>query len=195
MQKLVLFIISFIFLAGGTSGVIAGEWPLGNDLGPWPRFDDSSPFTDNHFGNQDRSLLDGRLTFDYPLFFPNLYVMANSFAFDASNHWNIRMFMDESEPTSQKSSASQITLSEYDLALYYDGPLVRTITADMLNIDLGLNVRAVDFEGNQTHEQFGSSSKNFIVPIPMVFGAFQFQPLHTLALEAEGRGIEQAENH
>ena len=89
---------------------------------------------------------------------------------------------------------SQFTLNEFDLALYYGIPLVRTVTADMLNIDLGLNVRALDFDGTVTDEFFGEASKSFVIPIPMIFGALQFQPSHSLALEAEGRGMSLGPN-
>jgi len=129
------------------------------------------------------------LVFDFPRFFPNLYIMATPTEIEGAGNKNIRFHIGDKIFATESGFNSQISLNELDLTLYYDVPLVKSLTQDMLNIDLGLNVRAIDFNGNIENEAIGKASKSFIVPIPMVFGALQFHPLHALALEAEGRGI------
>lgn len=194
VQKLASLILCLFFLLGCPVALIAGEWPIDGNGDSWHQLENDSPYTRKHIRYENHSLLNDRLAFDFPLFFPNLYIMTNALSFDVSDHKNIRLQTGSHELVLQDDLDSQITLNEYDLALYYDIPIVRTITADMLNIDLGLNVRAVDLEGSTENDLLGKSTKSFIIPIPMVFGAFQFQPLHTLALEAEGRGISLGAN-
>lgn len=138
--------------------------------------------------------LDGRLLVEFSRFFPNLYIMATPIEFENARNKNVRFKTGDKILGVDSDVESQITLNELDLALYYDIPFVKTISADMLNIDLGVNVRAVDFDGKMEHELIGNASQSFVVPIPMVFGALQFQPLHALALEAEGRGISLGAN-
>ena len=136
----------------------------------------------------------GRLVFELPRFFPNLYVMTTPVEIDGGGNKHLIFSIDDEIFATDTDLDSRITLNEVDLALYYDIPFVKNITADMLNIDLGLNVRAVDIDGNIGHEQAVKASKHVVVPIPMVFGALQFHPLNALALEAEGRGISIGAN-
>ncbi len=204
MKKIVSFICLFLFL-GQSPTLIAGD--LGLNLGErgWPlpsqgEIANTPPGSTSvtkiakalEYYQEDRP--NGRLVFEFPRFFPNLYVMAIPAEFEGADNTNIRFNVDDKIFSAGRKFNSQITINELDLTLYYDIPLVKTLTADTLNIDLGLNVRTIDFDGNIENEQLGKVSKNFIVPIPMVFGALQFHPLNALALEAEGRGMALGAN-
>jgi len=147
---------------------------------------------DLNYGSEIRP--DGRLVLEFPRYFPNLYVMATSIEYEGEGRKNIRFNFNDKTFTADTLFSSQFTMNEIDLALYYDIPFVRTLSSDRLNIDLGLNVRAIDFDGHVEQDLLGKASQSFIVPIPMVFGALQFQPLGALALEAEGRGISIGAN-
>lgn len=198
-------IICLVFSLGFPPMLTAGEFVLDLTARGWPLspggvFADESTSPSSAF-NIEKELkydketrLDGRMVLEFPRFFPNLYVMATPIEIEGAENNNIRFNIGDKIFTAESDGDSQITLNELDLSLYYDIPFVRTISADMLNIDLGLNVRAVDFDGEIEHEVLGKASKSFVVPIPMVFGALQFQPLHALALEAEGRGISLGSN-
>ena len=204
MKKIVSIICLFFFL-GHSPALIAGDFGLNPGAREWPLSPQGelayTPPGSNSIAkianvlesyNEDRPC--GQLVFDFPRFFPNLYVMTTPAEFEGASSKNIRFHIGDKIFAAESDYNSQINLNELDLTLYYDVPLVKTLTADMLNIDLGLNVRAVDFDGNIEHEALGKASKSFIVPIPMLFGALQFHPLHSLALEAEGRGIALGPN-
>jgi outer membrane protein len=84
---------------------------------------------------------------------------------------------------------SKVTLDDLGFVLYYGIPYVKAVSHDRLNVDLGINVRTIDFENYIEQDSIGQASESYILPIPMVFAAVQFHPLDVLAFEAEGRGI------
>jgi hypothetical protein len=58
---------------------------------------------------------------------------------------------------------SKTTLDQFDIALDYGIPLLETATLDKLNIDLGVNVRIIDFETEVTQESVVQSRNFFLV--------------------------------
>ncbi|HHP7233520.1 MAG TPA: TIGR04219 family outer membrane beta-barrel protein [Desulfobacterales bacterium] len=143
---------------------------------------------ENDLNYDDETRFIGRAKLDLP-FVPNVYVMATPMEFegDGSKAFN---FGGE---TFQGSFSSKLTLDHYDVALFYGIPLLETATLDMLNIELGINVRIFDFEARIAGEDpFGNpaeESESFTVPIPMVYAAIMFRPLEAINFEVEGRGI------
>ena len=144
--------------------------------------------------SETESRPNGRLIFEFPRYFPNLYVMATSIDFEGNDSGNLRFNAEDKVIAGDSLIDSHITMNEFDLALYYDVPFVSTLSSDRINIDLGLNVRAIDFDGKIEQDDIVNGSKNFIVPIPMVFGALKLQPMNKVALEAEGRGLSVGAN-
>jgi outer membrane protein len=120
--------------------------------------------------------------------------MATSIEFEGNDSRNLRFNAEDKVVAGESLFDSQITMNEIDLALYYDVPFVSTLSSDRINIDLGLNVRAIDFDGKIEQDYIVNGSKNFVVPIPMVFGALTLHPMNDLALEAEGRGLSVGAN-
>ena len=94
---------------------------------------------------------------------------------------------------------ADITLNQYDFALYYGLPFVRTASLGKFNIDLGINVRLVDFEAkvsgiDQSSGLSASEDQSLSIPVPMLYLAFQLMPTDWLALEVEGRGLALGDN-
>jgi outer membrane protein len=86
--------------------------------------------------------------------------------------------------------SSKLTLDHFDVALYYGIPGLETATADLLNVEIGINIRVYDFEGKVDVPSLGlTESEDFTAPVPMVYLAAQLRPLEKLAIEAEARGI------
>jgi len=120
---------------------------------------------------------------DISQYLPNFCVMATPIKYEGTNINNLKLdFGDE-------SVKDDVALNDLDIALYYGIPFVKTVSHDRLNVDLGINLRAIDFKDDIEQDSIGQASESFILPIPMVFAAVQFHPLDVLALEAEGRGI------
>jgi len=139
-------------------------------------------FEDNReFDEGSRSF--GQVMVDISQYLPNFCVMATPIKYEGTNINNLKLdFGDE-------SVKDDVALNDLDIALYYGIPFVKTVSHDRLNVDLGINLRAIDFKDDIEQDSIGQASESFILPIPMVFAAVQFHPLDVLALEAEGRGI------
>jgi outer membrane protein len=81
-------------------------------------------------------------------------------------------------------------MNHIDAALFYGLPFLETGTGGILNIDLGLNVRTIDFETKIKQEATGlEESESYLLPLPMAYLGVQLRPLEWLAFEGEGRGI------
>ena len=156
-------------------------------------FDPLSPasvraFEDNREFDEDTRFF-GQFIVDMSQYLPNICVMATPIKYEGTNINNMRLDFGDESVKDDVALNSKVTLNDLDIALYYGIPFVKTVSHDRLNIDLGINVRTIDFEDDIEQDSIGQASESFILPIPMVFAAVQFHPLDVLALEAEGRGI------
>lgn len=137
----------------------------------------------------DKTRFTGRLNIDMPLMIPNIYLMATQMEFEGDGSKS-GGFTFADATFSGASFHSKFSLSHYDVALYYGIPLLKTVTWDVLNIDLGINGRVIDFDGEFNQSSTGINenvSKTYM--IPMGFAAIQVRPLDWLSLEGEARGI------
>jgi outer membrane protein len=132
----------------------------------------------------------GRLKIDMPAVIPNIYLMATPMDFDATSQLNRdAKFGDIVIPINEPFS-SELILDHFDLGLYYGIPGLETATADLLNVEIGINIRVYDFEGKVDVPGLGlTESEDFTVPVPMIYLAAQLRPLEKLAIEAEARGL------
>ncbi|MGD9187397.1 MAG: hypothetical protein PVI89_04270, partial [Desulfobacteraceae bacterium] len=69
----------------------------------------------------------------------------------------------------------------------------------IFNIDLGLNFRIIDLEASLSGEEAVTStiveeSVSETVPVPMLYVAFQIEPIDELAIAVEGRGLSIGDN-
>jgi outer membrane protein len=138
----------------------------------------------------------GRLKIDMPALLPNLYVLATPMSFDGTGDKNVQFTFGNQTFDANVDFFSKADLDHLDVALYYGLPFVKTATLGVLNLDLGINVRVVDFEAKVDQQATGlSESKSFTIAIPMLYAAAQVEPVDWLALEAEGRGVTYSGDH
>jgi outer membrane protein len=154
---------------------------------------------DNDVDFNPENRLFGRARFDLPLFFPNIYVAAAPMNFEGNGTKNSSFdFGDISDIPAGTSLDTEITLNQYDVALFWGIPALKTATAGVFNIDLGLNVRILDLEaklhasdGDQFDQQEEASAT---APVPMLFLAVHVKPTDAFGFEAEGRGVSIGDN-
>ena len=71
----------------------------------------------------------------------------------------------------------KLKLNHSDFALYYGISPIKKATSGVFNIDLGLNVKIVDFKAEIEQNATGiKESESFIVPIPTAFVGAQIKP-------------------
>ena len=158
---------------------------------------DPNDFLDveNDLKYQDETRPFGRLKIDMPSFIPNIYLMATPVEFEGEGIKSVDFNFGGELISGNIPFYSKLNLNHGDIALYYGIPGLEAATADMLNIDVGINVRIYDLEARIVQESNGIDiTESATVPIPQVFLALQFRPTDFLALEAEGRGISLGGN-
>ncbi len=136
-----------------------------------------------------------RVKADLPLFLPNIYFMATPMKYEGQGSKDFKITFGDKEFNAGASFNSVLKADHYDVAVYYSLPFLNTATAGSLNVELGLNLRIIDFEAKITQDSLNkSASVNYTLPIPMVYAGIQLKPVDLFSIEAEIRGITYGSN-
>jgi len=155
-----------------------GDIDLKNDL----NFkDESKPFV--------------RVKAELPLILPNVYLMATPMTFEGTGAITRGISFGGQTFTASSSVKSKLKLDHYDVALFYPIPLLKTATLGVLNVELGLNARKIDFQGTITESATNTASKSLSIYVPMIYAGIQVRPVKLFSIEAEMRGIPLGQNH
>jgi len=137
----------------------------------------------------------GRVKIDMPLIIPNVYIMATPMSFDGTGTKTIDFNFGDINFSRDVEYYSKVNLNHYDIGLYYGLPFLGLATLKTLNVDVGLNVRIVDFTAEIRQDTLSlTESKSLTVPIPMIYVGVQIKPVKRIAIEGEGRGIMIGKN-
>jgi len=136
----------------------------------------------------------GRMKIDAPGVFPGIYLMATPMKFSGKGSKNVTFKFGNVTFSGDVPFSSELELDHYDIGLYYGIPGLKTATRGVLNMDLGIDARIIDFKARITGqdsitELVISESESVTVPIPMLYLGIQVKPFKFLAIEGEGRGI------
>ena len=159
--------------------------------------DDIDIKDDLDYGEETRVM--GRVKIDTPLWLPNIYLVAAPMDFEGTGSKSQDFTFGDVNFSASVDFNSKVTLNQYDAALYYGIPLIKTATAGRLNIDLGLNARYVDFSAEITGRDSVTNTtvtekESLSIVIPMVYAAVQLKPMDRFAIEAEARAISVSGN-
>lgn len=204
MKKLMmLFCFLFMLSWPGTSFGLGFEF----SLGAWQQepsgtlsFDKTTNADDldleEDLGYDDKWQPIGRLKIDMPRFIPNLYLMYTPMKWSETGNKDVDFSFGGQNFRANVDFDSELKMNHLDAALYYGIPRIRTATLGVLNIDLGLNLRLLDFKAEVEQDLIGEiESESYLLPIPMIYGGMQIEPLDWIALDLEGRAIAYNNNH
>lgn len=154
---------------------------------------------DEDIAFDDENRIFGRLKIELPSVLPNIYLIAAPMDFEGSGDKDVALKFGDTTFAANVDLDTQITMNQYDFALYFGLPFVETGTAGVLNVDLGVNARLVDFKATINGREDGTGlnveeNQSLTVVVPMAYIALQFVPADWLAIEAEGRGIAIGDN-
>jgi outer membrane protein len=138
-----------------------------------------------------------RVKVDMPLILPNVYIMSTSTKFDGKGSKSVDFNFGDINFKQGVEFDSEVTLNNYDVALYYGIPFLKTASLGKINVDVGINVRIYDFQAKISQTILGitlEESESFTFPVTMIFLAAQLKPIDIFAVEAEVRGISYDEN-
>jgi outer membrane protein len=151
---------------------------------------------ESDLGYDDQWKPNGRLKIDMPFLIPNIYLMYTSMKWSETGSKDVDFSFGGENFQGNVDFDSELKMNHLDAALYYGIPGVQTASAGILNVDLGLNLRLLDFRAEIEQKDFDQKeSQSYLLPIPMVYGGVQIEPLDWIALDLEGRAIAYKNNH
>ena len=198
MKKIVLLFCLVFILSIPT---VSFAWGLEIAGGAWYQKPSGNMSFDNSTHKDDLDLEDdlnyddkwkafGRLIIDMPLFFPNIYLMYTPMKWDETGRKNVNFKFGGKDFQADVDFNSELKLNHFDVGFFWGLPFISTATADVLNIDLGLNVRFMDVKAEIEQKDLDlKESESYVLPLPMLYTGMQIKPLKYIALEFEGRGI------
>jgi len=204
-MKKIVFLICTIFMLTLPARSIAigieiagGAWyqsPSG-DLS----FDKSTNADDldieENLNYDDKLQPSGRIIIDMPALIPNVYIMATPLKWDENGSKNTNFKFGDKVFAGNVPFDSELKMNHLDVGFFYGLPAVKDATTGVFNIDLGLNVRLLDFKASIKQADTGiKESESYFLPIPMLYAAAQIEPIQYLSLELEGRGIGWNSNY
>lgn len=205
-----LFLTAVLLFSLGISGhayawgfeVALGGWQqsLGGELGyEINDSDDDIINLEQDLDFDDELRFFGRAKIELPLFFPNFYLMAAPMEFEGTGSKSVQIDYGDVTFEAGADLDTTLTLNQYDIALYWGIPVLKTATNGIFNIDLGLNVRILDLEATISGEEASTAlvveeSASGTLPVPMLYVAFQIEPIDEFAIEVEGRGLSIGDN-
>ena len=137
----------------------------------------------------------GRLKVELPLFLPNLYFKANPMTFEGTSLRSTAFKFGDSVFSAGIPFTSTLKLDHYDATLFYGVPFLKTATADVLNVEFGLNVRIIDFKEETKQPLSGlAQSKALTLGVPMGYAGIQISPIDLIKVEGELKGIAYGNN-
>ena len=140
----------------------------------------------------DEEVVFGRIKIETPVFFPNFYLMGAPAEFEGTGRKSVAFNFGDTTFNADTVLDSKIQVDQYDIAIYWGLPFVKTATADKLNFDVGLNVRIADLDVEITGTSGTNTvteSESITLPVPMLYLAFKFAPIKAIAIEGEARGL------
>ncbi len=148
---------------------------------------------DLNLGSKSRVV--ARVKAELPLILPNIYFMATPMSFDGTSTITRDISYGGTTFQANVPVQSKVTLDHYDLALFYPVPLLKTATVGVLNVELGLNARQINFKGTISQDSLGlTASKDLTLYVPMIYVGAQVKPISAFSIEAEIRGISYGKN-
>ncbi len=196
---MILVVLTLTCTAAHAMGleVALGGWQQdpGGDLG-------YKALTSNDLLDVDRDLkydtknqLLGRAKIELPSLLPNIYLMAAPTQFEATGQKAADFTFGDSTIHANTAFYSKLTYNQYDVGLYYGLPFLKTATAGILNVDLGLDARILQMEAILSQGTDIYEKHDRTIGVPLIFASVQVTPLKWLAIEAEGLGITYSGNN
>lgn len=151
---------------------------------------------ENELKYDSETKLFGRFKIDMPLVIPNIYIMATPMKFEGNGSKSANFQFGDKTFAGSVPFTSSLQLDQYDIALFYNLPFLKTLSLNKLNAEIGLNARIIDLQAEINQASTGlKETKNLTIPIPMVYVGAQFNPVKLIGFEGEFRGIAYSSNH
>lgn len=147
-------------------------------------------------GLGDETKVFGRVKFEHFLpIIPNIYIQYMPMEFTGSGNLQKNITYGNITFSTNAKVDSNIKLDRFDLGLYWGLPFSGLLTAGILDPELGINVRVIDFKGTITGQekltgQTKTETKSATIPVPMIYAGLGVKPpAIPISFRGEIRGI------
>jgi outer membrane protein len=143
---------------------------------------------DAHLGDKTKPWVKLKLEHSIPVI-PNIKLAYMPMKFDGSGNVARTIKWGDYNYDLSADFNLSVKLDRVDTTLYYNLPFVKTATAGKLDIEFGLNVRTIMFDGKlsgTTVDGYSvTESKSITLPIPMGHLAAEIRPINQVSLVGE----------
>ncbi|MBF0465597.1 MAG: TIGR04219 family outer membrane beta-barrel protein [Nitrospirae bacterium] len=119
---------------------------------------------------------------------PNFYLMMTPIRFSADGYKTVSFSYGGKTFTGGIPFNSNLQTDQYDIALYWGIPYLKVATNNVLNVDLGIDVK-ITADKAEISQGALSASKTLTIPVPMLYAGVQVKPVQQLSFEGEVRAI------
>lgn len=203
MKKIGLVVAAVVAASGSSfalpgleldvSAGAVGQKPEGVIQYPVPKGDVIDIKKDLGLGDETKVF--GRVKFEHFLpIIPNIYVQYMPMEFTGSGNIQKNITYGNITFSTNAKVDSNIKLDRFDLGLYWGIPFSGLLTAGILDPEVGINVRVIDFKGTVTGTDIlgrqTTESKSATIPVPMVYAGLGVKPpMVPVSFRGELRGI------
>lgn len=143
----------------------------------------------------DREIrLFGRVKIEMPHVLPDIYIMATPLLFEGTGSKDAPFKFGGKDFKADESIKSSLDFTCYDVALYYGMPFLETATRDKFNLDLGLNMRIINFRA-ELEGATETARKSMSVAFPMLYVNARTMPVKRFAFELDTRVMVIEDDH
>ena len=141
-----------------------------------------------------------KLKLEHPIpVIPNIKLAYMPMKFDGSGNVTRTVKWGDNTYNLNAGFNLSVKLDRVDTTLYYNLPFIKTATAGKLDVEFGLNVRTIMFDGKlsgieKVTGQSISESKSITLPIPMGHLAAEIRPISQVSLVGELNYISYSKN-
>ncbi len=131
-----------------------------------------------------------KLKLEHPIpLIPNIKLAYMPMKFDGSGNVTRTVKWGDERYNLNAGFNLSVKLDRVDTTLYYNFPFIKTATAGKLDVEFGLNVRTIMFDGKLSGTTTGGASvtesASITLPIPMGHLAAEIRPISLLSLVGE----------
>jgi len=140
-----------------------------------------------------------RFKLEHPIpVIPNIKLAYMPMKFDGSGNVTRTIRWGDNQYDLSAGFNLSVKLDRVDTTLYYNFPFIKTVTAGKLDVEFGLNVRTIMFDGKLSGTATGvgsvTESKSITLPIPMGHLAAEIRPINQVSLVGEINYIGYGKN-
>ncbi|WP_457639770.1 TIGR04219 family outer membrane beta-barrel protein [Persephonella sp.] len=182
------------FAVPGVDGEISAGY-IKQDIDGWIKYKGDSADVDKdlNIGKENSFFVRAKLEHPIPIL-PNIKLQYTRMRFSGDGTVKRTFTFGNITVNVNERVQTKLDLDHYDFVMFYNLPFINVLP--MVDAELGLNVRVIDFYAKVRRVSTGEEdSTSFVAPIPMLHGSLELSPISFISFLVEGNGIAYQGSH